>query len=172
VPLARRASAVALVAFLLAGCGSSSTDTVTVKKPAASAAARAAFVAKADVICGKLKDAEAPLEARAAALEEASESASRRTALASVMRRAVSMARSANARLAAIPRPPGSEPTVAKLLAGYSEEANELAKLADAIEAVDGPGIQSARANLAKAKASGRELGQQVGLKVCGRRIG
>jgi hypothetical protein len=163
---ALRASAVAVL--LLAGCGSSSTDTTTVK----AAAARAEFVAKADAICTKLKQAQAPLEAKAGALEEASESASRRSALASVMREAVVLARASNAKLAAIPRPAGSEPAVGKLLAGYAEETAELAKLADAIEAVDAAGIQSARANLAKAKASSRELGQQVGLKVCGRRIG
>ena len=88
------------------------------------------------------------------------------------MHKAVSIARASNARLAAIAPPPGSEPTVGKLLAGYSEEAADLEKLANAIEAVDGPAIQSARADLAKAKASGLGLAQQVGLKVCGRRLG
>jgi hypothetical protein len=166
------AVAVALAALLLAGCGSSSTDTATVNGSANAAAARAAFIAHADAVCAKLKHAQAPLTARAGALEEASESASRRSALARTMRRAVTLARAANAKLAAIPRPPGSEPTIAKLLAGYSQEATDLEKLADAIEAVDGAGIQSARAELAKAKASSRELGQQVGLKVCGQRVG
>lgn len=171
MPKRLHASGVAVTVLLLAGCGSS-TDTATVKRPPASAAARAAFIAKADAICANLKKAQAPLQARAGALEEASESASRRSALASLMHKAVSIARASNARLAAIAPPPGSEPTVGKLLAGYSEEAADLEKLANAIEAVDGPAIQSARADLAKAKASGLGLAQQVGLKVCGRRLG
>lgn len=166
---AGRASVLAVALLLLAGCGSSSTHTVT--PPAGTTSAqtpgRAEFIAKADAICAKLRQAQAPLQVRAAALEEAGESSARRTALASVMHDVVKKARAADAQIAAIPRPAGSEPTIGKLLAGYSEETTELGKLADAIEAVDGPGIRSARAQLAKAKASDRGLAQGFGLKVC-----
>jgi hypothetical protein len=160
------ASVLTVSVSLLAGCGSSSTNSATVTT-AANGAARAAFAAKADAICTKLRQTQAPSITRAAALEEADESASRRSALASVMRKGAAMARAADAKIAAIPRPPESEPAVEKLLAGYAEEVAELGKLADAIEAVDGPGIQSARAQLAKVKAQDRALAKSLGLKVC-----
>jgi hypothetical protein len=162
---AGRATVLAVSVGLLAGCGSS-TDSATVKT-AASGAARAAFAAKADAICSKLREGQSPFIARAAALEEADESASRRSALASVMHKGADMARAADAKIAALQRPAGTEPTVGKLLAGYAKETADLDKLADAIEAVDGAGIRSARAELAKDKAQDRALAEGLGLKVC-----
>jgi hypothetical protein len=168
-----------LAALAAAGCGSTATPTAT--RPATSsrtetAAAsepiptRAQFIAQADAICRRLRAEQAPLKARVAALQGLSERArSTFKTLASLLRQSIALARAADTRFAAIPRPVGDAATIDKLLAIHSEEVTEATNYANALDSYQRSAWEAAGAALTKAEAFDRGISQGYGMEVCGR---
>ena len=125
---------------------------------------------KADAICAKLKAEQAPLEARAEAIEAKGGSPSSRSALVPILRNGIARARAADARFAAVPRPSTDRDAIDQLLTGYAEEATDASNATDAIQEDDLGAIHAAGHALTKAEAYDRGLARGLGLKVCGKR--
>lgn len=174
------ALATALVALAATGCGSTSTKTVAestspqavavhARTTTSSPPARAQFIAQADAVCRTLKSEQAPLEARVHALNGSSEnSPSNYKALAVLLRQSVRFARTADAKLQSLSKPPGDRATIEKLFAGYSEEATDATKFADALAREERGAWEAAERALTKAIARDRGLARGYGFRVCG----
>jgi hypothetical protein len=175
----RRLTVGLIGAVLFAGCGSSSTKTVTVPTSTHTATAgtspvattspptRAQFIAQADAVCRSLKSQQAPITSKVGELEAKSGTSSK-SALVALVLQDVTLARAADAKFAAIPKPPSDVATIEKLLTGYAEEATDLSNFADAYSNGERVAQESASASLKKAIAFDRGVAQGYGLKLCG----
>jgi len=168
-----------LVALAVAGCGStgkpsSSATTgtsagtptrVTSAAAPPAGATTARFIAAADSICRALRSQQQPLNARAQALTQ--ETASARAQLQALLQQSVVYARAADAKLQALPRPPGETAAIEKLLAGYDHEATEVSSFADILTKQEPEKQRSVLGSLERSTATDRALAKSLGLKVC-----
>jgi len=166
-----------LIALAVAGCGSTSKPSVgattgtsagtptrvTSIPPAGATTAR--FIAAADSICRALRSQQQPLNARAQALTQ--ETASARAQLQALLQQSVVYARAADAKLQALPRPPGETAAIDKLLAGYDYEATEVSSFADILTKQEPEKQRSVLGSLERSTATDRALAKSLGLKVC-----
>ena len=120
--------AAALAALATAGCGSS-TPVPTL----------AQFAERANEICVDLTQQQGAIGARPA-LAETDQTA----ADAQEWREIEAVSREADAKVQALPRPPAETATIAQLVAGYFQEANDEHTLADAYASGDAAAVRAA----------------------------
>ncbi len=159
-----------LAAMTAVGCGSTGTPSVSVHAGTAagaptSGATPARFIAAADEICRALRSRQQPLNARVQALTQ--ETATARAQLQALLRQSVVFARAADAKLQALPRPPGDAATIDKLLAGYHKEAAEVMSFADTLTKGEPEKQRFAMGSLERTTASDRTLAESLGMKAC-----
>jgi len=128
-PLTAFGLLLALAAIGISACGSTSRTTATGTVPGA-AVTQAQFIAAASSICAGVHAQEEPLKAREESLKNLPAATATPT-FVSVVRQATAVARAAEKRLRAVPRPPGSQ-AIEALLNAYSEEAEDANKVANA----------------------------------------
>ena len=158
-----RVALVTVSLVLLAGCGSTHSTTTSAGKPAIT---HAAFTAQANAICAHLNEQEAPLRARAAPLES-TPSATAETQSAPIMEQVVALARTADGKLAALPRPPQDAAAFDKLLSGFSEEATQLHIVALAFKAHEPKAWEYALGSLGRVHERDRAASLALGLRAC-----
>jgi hypothetical protein len=165
--LRRSVLVVTFAVMTAAGCGSTSAPSVSVHARTAagtstSDVATAHFIAAADGICKALHSQQQPLNARVQALTQ--ETAAARIQLQALLTRSVVYVRAADAKLQALPRPPGEATAIEKLLTGYDREAAEVTSFASKLE----PERQRfASGSLERTTESDRKLAEGLGMKVC-----
>jgi len=162
--------AVAVAALGAAGCGSSSTQTTSATAAAAStksgAATKAQFVAQAEAICRRLSVEEKPLKASQESLKGASAAASAQT-FASLADHVVTLSRTADGRLRAIPQPPGEAAAINELLTVYSEEIGDVSNIAYFITHEENSAGEAAAAALKRSIATNSATARGFGVKDC-----
>jgi hypothetical protein len=166
----RSALLMAFVAMAAAGCGSPGTPSAGVHAGTSAGtptpgATTAHFIAAADTICRALHSQQLPLNARVQALTQ--DTAAARVQLQALLRQSVTFARAADAKLQALPRPPGDATAIDKLLTGYDQEAAEVASLADSLTKEEPEKQRFASGSLERTTASDRKLAQSLGMKAC-----
>ncbi len=170
-PLRRRELLGAILALPLAACCSgclSSGPATTARSGTAStsqALAQQRFVEAANAICQTLEIQEAPIRHRSEELGGANPSA--HTEFALLSRETVKLARAADGRLAALPRPPALAHAIATLLAGYAAEAEDVSELAQSLEDSQPALQQTATGSLNRAVVNDRARAKALGLKAC-----
>jgi len=153
-----------LAALALAGCGGSSTHTTTAG-PGAAAAERQ-FIAAAKAICAQAGEQQKPLKARKEALR-GEPTAQATPAFASLADRAAAIARRADARLAALPRPPADAQTIAQLVHAYALEATDAGEIASAVADKDGNLGEAASEALARLVRQNQAAAERLGMGSC-----
>jgi hypothetical protein len=159
-----------LAAMTAAGCGSTSkpgvsTTTGTSAGAPTPGATTARFIAAADGICRTLRSRQQPLNARAQALTQ--ETTAAKGQLQALLRQSVVYARAADAKLQALPRPPGDAAAIDKLLTGYDQEAAEVSSFADVLTKGEPEKQRFALGSLERTTASDRTLAGRLGMRVC-----
>jgi hypothetical protein len=152
------------------GCGSSRPSSVSAHAGAltgttSSRTTRAHFVAAADEICQTLHSRQRPLEARVHTLTE--DTPGTRKLLEVLLRQSVTFARAADARLQALPRPPGDATAIGKLVTGYVHEAAEVTSYTEALSKQEPEKQSFASGSLERTTASDRALAEGLGMTVC-----
>jgi hypothetical protein len=168
--LRRSVLVVTFAVMTAAGCGSTSAPSVSVHARTAagtstSDVATAHFIAAADGICKALHSQQQPLNARVQALTQ--ETAAARIQLQALLTRSVVYVRTADAKLQALPRPPGEATAIGKLLAGYDQEAAEVTSFADSLTKLEPERQRFASGSLERTTESDRKLAEGLGIKVC-----
>jgi len=162
------------LAVALAGCGSgaaagggSSVPAAPTPGTAAPAgpATRTQFISRADAICTALAAQQAPLQQRSLGLSR--ESPSARKQLAALSAQTVKLALAADAKLAALPRPPGEAGTIENLLSGYDQEARDVSELTQGLKDNESSLEETAVGSLNRAATHDRSLARQLGLSAC-----
>jgi hypothetical protein len=175
-------AALAWLTFALSGCGSTTGQTPTSGSsgaepippghpaPAQSippgSPTSAQFISRADAICAELQTEDHPLELRAEALGREASAASRGL-LADLFEQSIALARSADAKLAALARPVAERAAIAELLTGYGSEAQDVTHLTSALREGEPSLQESSEAALKGMEQSDRALARSLGLKVC-----
>ena len=168
--LRRSAIVVTFAAMTAAGCGSTSAPSVSVHAGTAagtstSGAATAHFIAAADEICQALHSQQEPLNARVQALTQDTTAA--KAQLQALLRQSVTFVRAADAKLQALPRPPGEATTIEELLTGYDHEAAEVSSFASSLSKLEPERQRFASGSLERTTESDRKLAEGLGMKVC-----
>jgi hypothetical protein len=160
-------AAVVIAGPLLSGCGSTSTPT-TNPSPSVSAAGqtKAHFVAEAEVICSALSRQEVPLKARQESLKRLP-STSAAQAFVTLARQFVAYSQTADAKLHALPRPPGDTGAIARLLSNFSEEVADAGRIAIAAASQESPVGEVAEKALERSAAETTGLAGEYGMKLC-----
>jgi hypothetical protein len=151
------------------GCGSTSTPTATTNAATTStksAATKAQFVAQAEAICRRLSVEEKPLKASQESLKGASAAASAQT-FASLADHVVTLSRTADGRLRAIPQPPGEAAAINELLTVYSEEIGDVSNIAYFITHEENSAGEAAAAALKRSIATNSATARGFGMKDC-----
>jgi outer membrane murein-binding lipoprotein Lpp len=168
----RRRSAIVMTfaAMTAVGCGSTSAPSMSVHAGTAtgtptSGAATAHFIAAADEICQALHSQQEPLNARVQALTQ--DTAAARIQLQALLTRSVVYVHEADAKLQALPRPPGEATAIGKLLAGYDQEAAEVKSFASSLTKLEPERQRFASGSLERTTESDRKLAEGLGMKVC-----
>jgi len=130
-----------------------------------SGAATAHFIAAADEICQALHSQQEPLNARVQALTQ--DTAAARIQLQALLTRSVVYVHEADAKLQALPRPPGEATAIGKLLAGYDQEAAEVKSFASSLTKLEPERQRFASGSLERTTESDRKLAEGLGMKVC-----
>jgi hypothetical protein len=167
--LRRSVLVMTFAAMTAAGCGSTHAPSVSVHAgtaagtPTSSSTAR--FIAAADGICKALHSQQQPLNARVQALTQ--ETAAARIQLQALLTRSVVYVRAADAKLQALPRPPGEATTIEELLTGYDHEAAEVTSFASSVTKLEPERQRFASGSLERTTESDRKLAEGLGMKVC-----
>jgi hypothetical protein len=160
-----RVVALALVVPVVCGCGGSSTNT-TASTDASSAATQTQFVAQASRICEGVRTQEQPLQASEQSLKRLPIAKADET-FVSLARQAASIARSAEKRLSALPRPTADQQEIATLLQAYSAEATDAENLANAAVNQESKLGEAATIALARSVALNSASAQKLGMGDC-----
>jgi hypothetical protein len=123
------------------------------------------FIAGADAICRTLHSQQEHLNARVQALTH--ETAAARAQLQALIRQSVVLAGAADAKLQALPQPPGEATAIDTLLAGYAREAAEVSSFAGTLTNQELERQRFFSGSLERTTASDRKLAESLGLKVC-----
>ena len=166
----RSAVLMTFVAMTAVGCGSTSAPSASVHAGTSAGAptpgaTTARFIVAADEICRALRSQQQPLNARVQALTQ--ETAAARAQLQALLRQSVVFARTADAKLQALPRPPSDAAAIDKLFNGYDQEATEVRSFADILTKGEPEKQRFALGSLERTTASDRALAKSLGLKVC-----
>ncbi len=167
--LRRSVLVMTFAAMTAAGCGSTHAPSVYVHAGTAAgtptSGATARFIAAADEICQALHSRQEPLNARVQGLTQ--DTAAARTQLQTLLRQSVTFVRAADAKLQALPRPPGEATTIEELLTGYDHEAAEVTSFADSLTKLEPERQRFASGSLERTTESDRKLAEGLGVKVC-----
>ena len=151
------------------GCGSTSTPTATTNTATTStksAATKAQFVAQAEAICRRLSVEEKPLKASQESLKGASAAASAQT-FASLADHVVTLSRTADGRLRAIPQPPGEAAAINELLTVYGEEIGDVSNIAYFLTHQESSAGEAAAQALKRSVTGIAATAQRFGMKDC-----
>jgi len=168
-PIAPLAALVALaLALALAGCGGTShaTPTTGAAGPAGSAAEQR-FIAHATLICALASQRERPLKARKEALRSSTSTATAGPAFASLAREAAAIARTADERLAALPRPAADARAIGQLVHAYSLEATDAGEIANGVANKDSELGEAASDALAGIVRKNLNAAKRLGMGAC-----
>ena len=163
--------AVALLALLLSGCGTTGTPSATVhaKVSASSPQAlptKASFIAQAQAICRALSAQEAPLKTRQESLKGLPNAAAD-SAFVSLARHVVALSQAANGKLQALARPPGDASAISELVRNFSQDATYVADIAEAAVKQESTGGEDAEDLLKRSLARDSRLADAYGMQDC-----
>ena len=159
----------ALAALMTTGCGSTtySNGGSSASQAGTSSATPAQFAAQADAICTTLHTQQGQLRARLIGLERLPTARQARKAGGAIARESVTLARAAEVKLQALPRPVADAATIEHLLAGYREETGYALRIAEAIAHEYPRGQEAAARGLKRAVTVDRGLAVGLGLRAC-----
>jgi hypothetical protein len=161
----------ALATLALVGCGSSNATSTSARVstsavPGGPAATKAQFVAQAGQICRQLSLSEKSLKARQEGIKSLSTAAASKV-FATVAQEVVTLSRGAEQKLQALPRPPGDEAQIAKLLAAYKAEESDVANIVYAVDHEESTTGEAAEQALQTVSRDNTALAESFGMKAC-----
>jgi hypothetical protein len=155
---------ISLAAIVGVGCGSTGTQS-TSSATSTSGATSAQFVAAANSICRALHAQQSPLNTRSQALTE--ENPATRRALLALLAQSITFAHAADAKLRALPQPPGERAKINLLLAGYDHEAQEVTSYEEALSKQEPEKQRYASGSLEGTTGADLVLARSLGLTDC-----
>jgi hypothetical protein len=161
------------VAAGAAGCGSSATTKpkATSTVPAPPAMTRAAYIARVDALCKTSNEEEAPLNKRADQLGEITNEPIEQVAakLIPVYEKDLTLFRAGNARIRAVPQPPGDHTILEKIAIGHEASAVGRERLLHLLQKNPEPAAYKAIVKEVNEEAAPiKSLEQGYGFKICG----
>jgi hypothetical protein len=163
--------AAGLAAMLLAGCGGSGTRTVTIHANASTSASgspatKVQFIAQAGAICQALHTQEQPLKTRQESLKGLP-TATAEQDFVTLARQLVTISRTADGKLRALPRPSADAQAIEGLLTGFSEEVADATDIANAAVSQESNIAEGAEQALKRSVAENSAVADEYGMKDC-----
>jgi hypothetical protein len=162
--------AASVLALLCSGCGSSDSHDASVHAGAESTptgvATKAQFIAQAQAICHTLSASEKPLKARQETLKSLPTATAGRL-FVSLVDQVVKLARAADRKLEALPRPASESQAIDKLVAALTEEVNDAVSIADAARSEESSSGEASEEALKRSIAANVSSASSYGMKAC-----
>lgn len=157
----RKLSAGALVALVVAGCGSTASSSTSTGTSAPGADSRAAFIAKADALCKTARTRQGAVHGKANSKTTA-------TQLVPLLRQQGQIAKSLATSLAALTPPVGDSAAVGRFEHAVSQLSVYSTALANSVHANHAYAARSLAVKLQSWRSQESLLAQGYGYKICG----
>ncbi len=161
--------AVGLVVLSLSGCGGSGTSVGTAGTSASTTGApatKARFVAQAEAVCRTLSAQEQPLKRQQESLKGLPVATADKDFVA-LAQQVVTLSKAAERRLRALPRPPGDDQAIERLLTSFSAETADATAIANAAARQESTIGEDAEQALRKSIAADSALASAYGMQAC-----
>jgi hypothetical protein len=162
---------------VVSGCGGTTTtvrkptqttQASTITLPAASASARAQYVARADRICFSYRGRAAHFQDRLSELADTPASTENEQKAAEVMRNVAQLLSEVLHKLSRLSPPPGDEPAIRAYFNATRDEIDLVKEQASALEELDASRAQFLNARLRTAIDKVKQIARGYGFRVCG----